>query len=147
MYPVKQLAFSYEGSIWYHFHHPIESIGGYFRQIKWFFKRGLYGFADGDTWDLDSYISSWMPTALRQLAKNTHSYPCSFIGKDSNKDFKKWQKTLDKMATGFEINDKCDDLIMSGIPTKEYIKKSKIMYKKEKECLELFIKYYHDLWD
>lgn len=39
-----------------------------------FWQRGRRGYADRDVWGLDEYITSWLPSALVQLA-NGHTYP------------------------------------------------------------------------
>jgi len=37
------------------------------REIKWYWQRARYGYADCDLWSLDMYLASWMPSALRDL--------------------------------------------------------------------------------
>lgn len=42
-----------------------------YRELKAFYKRGMYGWADCDTWSLDVYLASWLPDALESY-KDDH---------------------------------------------------------------------------
>jgi hypothetical protein len=134
------------------------------KEIKWFFQRGWRGYADCDVWGLDGYLISWLPKALRHLAKYNHGCP-PYLYDDQAKDDKchKWKEILEKMALGFELQDKWDrDYVAVVGDTKngkeyydfkdpEWVKKfnakEKEVEKTFNEAMDLFIKYFHNLWD
>ncbi len=47
----------------------------WWREIKAFVQRGLYGYADTDFWDYDRYLLTVLSTSLEQFADNTTSIP------------------------------------------------------------------------
>lgn len=47
--------------------------------IKYFIQRGRRGWANCDTWSLDSYLNGWLPSALRYLKAHKHGTPCSMF--------------------------------------------------------------------
>jgi hypothetical protein len=104
----------------------------YYR-MKYFIQRGKRGYSNRDLWGFDNYLSTMLPTALRQLADVAHGYPS-----EDGMTFEKWQEMIRKMADGFEA--------MSfdvGISQEEYEERKK----KFREGMELFIEYYENLWD
>ena len=102
--------------------------------IKDFIMRGMRGYADSDLWSLDSYLSSWLPAALKQLKEDKHGYPGDLTEK-------KWDKILDQMIEAFEIDYK--------ILEYEYkdLKDFKRLDKIRRKGLQLFAEYYNNLWD
>lgn len=48
----------------------------FLRRIQWFIQRGRRGWADSDTWNLDSYLFGILAEALPHLAQNGHGHPC-----------------------------------------------------------------------
>lgn len=65
-----------------------------YRQIKWFIQRGKRGYADGDVWNFDSYLSSVIIGGLKDLRKNTHGYPSGLTEAE-------WDETLARIIEGF----------------------------------------------
>lgn len=89
-------------------------------RYKKFTQRGKRGFADSDLWNLDSYILSWLPEALNQLAETTHSYPGRInLGKeDEDITYTQWTTLLNEIAAQFEeMRVKLDSL--GSLPEKE----------------------------
>ena len=123
----------------YRFFYKIEDI---LYEIKFFIQRGKNGFADCDCWDLGSYLSGWMPNALRKLKKNSSGCPAQLFDKNrKGNECWKWKEILEKMAIGFEAAEKikCSHLYKG--------KRFEKLRKKEEEGLSLFIKWFHALWD
>lgn len=103
-----------------------------FHKIKWFIQRGTRGYADCDVWDLDSYICTWLPKALRQLRDTGCGYPMEETAK-------KWKDILTQMADGFEAHN-----LSLELPDNKEFKKQNT---KLKNGLKLFTKYFNCLWD
>src|SRR5581483_4687454 len=96
---------------------PVEA---YYR-VKWFIQRGKRGWSDSDGWSIFDYISEWMPDALRRL-KDSHGTPISMYpenmtmedishttDEEGEEAHKRWEKTLEDMALGFEAVKLLDD--------------------------------------
>jgi len=101
-------------------------------ELKAFYQRGLYGYSDRDLWSLDEYLSSWMPSALRELEEKPI-------------DWNYEEVDLEEMAQGFEIPDKMNEIPLT-FPTNEY---KKIWNKLEKERIKKmrrFVDKYSSLW-
>lgn len=113
------------------------------KKIVWFFSRGKNGWAPCDTWSLDSYLSSWMPEAVRYLKKNKNGFP-SNLSSD-----KEWEDILEKIALGFEATRKQDDLVLGKEEgaVEEYQKKMDDLEKVRIEGMNLFVEHYNGLWD
>jgi len=122
-----------------------DGITDSFREIKWFIQRGKRGYADSDLWSLDYYLSGWLPDALRELKKIQNGYPASLTRKE-------WDKILDEMIEGFEIANGQDDIYCieaNGKPILAHggnINKYKKLEKKRIKKMELFVKWYRNLW-
>ncbi|MCG3203979.1 MAG: hypothetical protein KCHDKBKB_00656 [Elusimicrobia bacterium] len=147
----------------YYILRPWEFVRDLYKDLRAIIQRGIRGWADCDTWSLDYHLSLWMPDALRFLKENKHGIPCEFAGKTA-KDFKKgvkdWDKTMDKMIRGFEISYELGEMYpklpenFDSLSEKEkhdfWIKHHKEMDKLQKieqEGLQLFAKYFDNLWD
>jgi len=103
------------------------------REIKWFFQRATRGYADSDVWNLDDYILSWLPKALKQLAKDTGGYPLEF------KNIEEWEKVLEKISNLLEKGkEKMDSTDEEDI---------KLLNKEFEEGMDLLKKHFFSLWD
>lgn len=114
-----------------------------FREIKWFFQRGKRGWADCDTWSLDHYITSWMPEALKYFKENCHGYPANISREE-------WDNILKEMILGFKADREKDNLMDSYIFHKDVERYKKLIDEQEEirtKGMNLFVKYYNDLWD
>lgn len=117
---------------WYKLYHPWETVIHLWDEVVSFVHRGLYGYAVKDTWSLDMYLATWMPSAIRRIA-NGHGYPYGLTEK-------RWKIILEKIARGFEATYLMDEDYMA--PRKQ-VKK---WVKERDKGLELFAKYYSNLW-
>lgn len=133
-----------------------------YREVKWFLQRGKRGWADCDTWSLDWYLSGWLPDALRHLAKHTHGYPSEFYveGGNSDEGFAKWQAILEKMAAGFEAYKRAQEGLYEAelgpyplygkVSDSRFYKARRLRVRDERlfdEGIELFVRYFENLWD
>lgn len=115
------------------FERIFEKIKDIPREIKWFYQRGRYGYAENDLWNLDDYLLSWLPKAIREFRDNTQGYP-------NIKSFNEWKKILTKMANGLESGIE----LMWNTGTKRKMEK---LDKEFKEGMKLFHKHFFNLWD
>ena len=86
-----------------------------------------YGWDKTETWNLDYSITMFILPRLKYFAKNIVSYP-------NDLTLKKWKKILNKMIYAFEEYSKDDWL------------GNKEKSKKINKGLDLFRKYFMDLW-
>ena len=93
------------------------------RRKKKYIKNHMYQ----DTWNLDYYISKFVLPRLKLFKKVTMGFPCDL------KSIDEWYDILDKMIAAFEI------LATDELNTQD---EQKIV----NEGLDLFRKYYQDLW-
>jgi hypothetical protein len=125
------------------------------KKVKHFYQRAARGYSDEDVWDFDTYLSSMMPGALRQLKKG-YGCPSEFYDdKNRNLECEKWHVALEEMALGFEAAafikncgyrkwvEREDGFVSIETDTDALINAKKKMEK----GLSLFAKYYLDLWD
>lgn len=77
---------------WLYFKH------GYYN-LKAAWQRATRGYADRDTWDLDTWFLQVIPAMLKQLSQNSNGYPYGFT-------YEKWVEFLYQLAMDFE---KCQD--------------------------------------
>jgi len=115
-------------------HWLVSDITSIPQEIKWFIQRGRRGYADCDTWSLDSYLLSWLPEAIGQIKKATMANPAGIT-------YKEWIAILNKMINGFKAGRKLEDYNNWGV--KEY----QSLMGKLQESLKLFAKYFIHLWD
>jgi hypothetical protein len=142
--------------IWRFFNH-IRYIHKY---IKWFLQRLIRGYSDCDLWNLDSHLSDIIAKRLKSFKKiNVNSHP-GFI-----KDLDEWHQNIDKMIWAFENYNKddycftfhdemkfdepnengCIKVLDTGCKCDK--EKLKNHWEKTQEGIELFSKYFSDLWD
>ena len=114
-------------------------------EIKWAYQRVRYGYDDPWTWSLDHQLAETLPKVLRKMKKGLHGYPMEC------KDIKEWKAIIEKMAVGFESAQKLLNLDYMIKGKKDSYKENKIKRKKfEKqfdEGMNLFKKYFFNLWD
>lgn len=78
---------------WLYFKH------GYYN-LKAAWQRATRGYANRDTWDMDTWFLQVFPAMLKQLSQNANGHPCSF------KSYEEWTEFLYQLAIDFE---KCQD--------------------------------------
>lgn len=74
--------------------HPWEIIVNGCRNLKAAWQRATRGYADRDTWNLDSWLLQVLPAALDHLAEHSHGWPSN----DEFPEFEDWQEYLFKIA-------------------------------------------------
>lgn len=72
-------SFSYRKS--YYLKHPQEMLEEIYHEIRSFWQRGVYGWAECDSWHLDTYLARWLPDALDCLNANSHTIANPFVYK------------------------------------------------------------------
>ena len=100
-----------------------EVVPGLGLDIWDFIQRGLYGYAESDLYSLDTYLSDWIPSALRDIRPALLEQPGSMLGEvikgydeewpphnPTDADWaaarRKWEFVLDGMIAGWEtVND------------------------------------------
>jgi hypothetical protein len=98
-----------------------------YNETKFVLQHARRGWADSDTWSLDSYLDRWMPDALRHLKENKHGVPsCMFESEDliSEGDWQgnpsddglvhaqaRWDAIMDKMIAAFEASRRISDAL------------------------------------
>ena len=96
-----------------------------------FFQRGKRGFADKDVWGFDYYLAEVIAGGLKLLRENHGGHPLGLTDE-------KWNSILDEIIEGFEARNNCESY-------EEFL--SIEADKKLNKSLELFAKYFQDLWD
>lgn len=132
-----KIKYAWEDYVYYPLYRIWYKVSEIPNEIKYFVQRGMRGYSDRDTWSIDYYLSSWMPRALRSIAKTGMSYP----GVGEVNTPKKWAEIIKKMEKGFEASNKLGDWKYSN---PEELKK---LQQTQKDGLKLFCKYFDALWD
>mgnify|MGYP007086292503 CR=1 FL=1 len=104
-------------------------------EIKCLWHRANYGYSSRDLWSLDSYLASWMPSAIQEFRRESSGYP---MGINHNR----WEKELKLMEYGWvacqHMNWDCDCFAEPGHDA--YWKR------RWDYCSKLFLKRFHNLW-
>ena len=127
-----------EENIWWKMLDIWEMPFNAYREIKWFIQRGMRGYSDRDVWGMYEHMNTIIPKMLIHLSENTISYPPNLKG------IKTWKKILMKMALGFRAG---TDAINLQWTDKFDKKRNNKMLKDWNDSMELFKKYFYDLWD
>ena len=116
------------------------------------FQRARRSYADRDAWAVNYYLDSFMPELLRHMIDDTkgggNGYPGEPYGPEAD-TAEHWQATVEKMAKGFEASRKQENLWEDDkyrdakVRNKEWER----LEKERVEGMNLFVKYYHNLWD
>ena len=93
------------------------------KRIKWFCQRGWRGYSDFDVWSFDYYLADVISKGCKQLAKETHGYPCESSPEE-------WDIILKKISKEFEEYIKISDLEegYNNLSREEYEKKLDVMF-------------------
>lgn len=127
-----------------------------FKKIKYFIQRGTRGWSDEDAWDADHYLGKIIAGMVRRIAKGGYGCPDGFYDdKRKNNECHKWKEVLEEIAQGFEAAEQMKDLSFSHMREKKDGKyDSSIKMKKQRQLavkyergMELFSKYFLNLWD
>jgi len=128
-----------------------------FNSIKNFIQRGIRGYSDEDLCDFQDYLCNIVPLAVRNLSKRTMGCPEELYDKDKvNDECHKWNVVLEEIAQGFEAAKALLDTNFTQFipdPESRHLKwevdegRLKQLSEKYQRGLELFSKYFLDLWD
>ena len=91
-----------------------------------------HGFCDSETWDFRSVISEFILPRLKRFKEVTNGYPPELT-------FKEWKNILDKMIFAFEWVSIYNNLDLNQ-------KEINDGFKKYNEGMDLFSKYFMNLW-
>jgi hypothetical protein len=110
------------------------------KQSRKFFKK--YGFRKEESWGLNTAIAIYLLPRLAYLKEHVHSYPPGLdvfneFGEKISSGYDEWIKILEKMIDGFEII--ANDQIYPPMSKEDEVKAN--------EALDLFRKFFWDLWD
>ena len=83
-----------------------EAPGGLWRDVRKSRQRSRRGWANEDTWSLDSYLLGWLPDAIDYLRETDESFP----GRGNASTPEAWAKILDDMAHGLS----CGRALVNG---------------------------------
>jgi len=106
------------------------SLSEYWRRFKGFFQRGRRGYARYDLWSFDVYLAEVIGNGVHDLCKFSHGYPPEIT-------WEEWERILTKISDGFLYYSKKFD------EDEEFEEREKRL----DESLELFKKYFRNLWD
>jgi hypothetical protein len=134
--------------------------------IRCFTQRGKQGYCYRDIWSIDYYLMEIIPPMIKELKRTTHGVPVGLTGEE-------WGCMLDKIVLGFEAGKRladsenwvmnegmsididehgaCNELKIRKPWSTEQIKTFKELDEKDNkafdEGMELFHKYFFNLWD
>jgi hypothetical protein len=83
---------SYSG--WYLLTRPWLLVSELWCALTDFIMRGWYGYSETDLWNLDEYLSSWLPAAFWDLSERGCGYPPYLTPEQ-------WRATLRYLATNW----------------------------------------------
>lgn len=118
--------------------------------IKWKFQRLFRGYSDCDLWGLPEHFSKFLLKRLKAFRKmEKHGVPGCLVQSEKNGDIdeaaEKWNTIIDKMIYAFDYVLYNDTRFCRA---ENYdTKKEEEKYSKYEEGINLFAKYFHNLWD
>jgi hypothetical protein len=133
------------------------------RDLRDVVQRGLYGYAESDLYSLETYLSDWLPSALREIRPALLEQPGAMLSevvKDYYKEWpphkttkkewaaarRKWEQVLDGMIDGWEtVNDirRHDSVLLPGETSNQRWRRQKRTIKKG---MRLMGKHILSLW-
>ena len=127
----------YRWTCWEFWQHILRLPIYMWRELRDFYLRGMYGYANSDLWSLDCYLSSWMPNALEDM-KN-HPMGCALEDGDMDTiiDAFVTSNEIDEMVGLFDENDKL---------VKDHAKVIKKQHKRMEKGFAAMGKNFKSLW-
>ena len=98
------------------------------RSVRFWWQRRTRGFDDSATWSLDSTVSEFVLPRLRRFKAVNIAHPGSLTPEE-------WDQMLDKMIAAFEFG-----------ASEERWAANQAAYDAHQEGLDLFARYFWDLW-
>jgi hypothetical protein len=117
---------------WWRDHNPRQTC----REIKWFYQRGKRGWADCDTWGLDSHLSRVIRDSVDYLRTHTHGHPGDITEQE-------WEDILLEISVGMQAT---LDLIELNYDTSDKGQEQLLM-SLHKRSLHLVKERWFSLWD
>lgn len=121
---------------------PFKKILYRVKQMKWAYQRATRGYADIDAWEIRGWFLNVMPAMLDRLAESADSYPDLPEGKTfsvqgspidkADNSMQGWRTLLHYMAQKFRDAEECE---------------AEFRQERMDEALDLFRKWFWDLWD
>lgn len=99
-----------------------------YRRVKLWFQRMFRGWDDADTWALDCTLAAFLAPRLRRFKELTNGYPNSLTEQE-------WDNILDELIWTFEF-----------IGSDAYWESNPENYERMERGLDLFRKYFNELW-
>lgn len=123
---------------WKYPSHWWANIKYWVRTLRYGRQRIRYGFSEQDLWDLDSYLSELIASALHNFTNNLHSAPYQYYHQDTD-DVDGWVAKVQEVAA------KWDDLACARVNPYDHPKG--YQEKTKKEAFDALSEIYFDLWD
>jgi len=101
------------------------------RKIKHFYQKRTRGFSDDETWSLYTNIAKYTLPRLKRFKKLKFCHPSCIV-------YEEWNAILDDMIFAINFAANHDDMDVSSLTKKDY--------KRINRGLNLFGKYFMDLW-
>ena len=116
-----------------------------YRKIKKFIQRGFRGWAEEDVWSLHYHLARIISESVHRLRLTSHGYPCVL------KDEYEWDDILSKIEMAFSLA-MYEDALIRFVDCKESpsgykTARNEEMEKSIEEGMDLFKKYFFNLWD
>lgn len=105
---------------------------------------------NAECWDLSKVLSEVILLGLQKFkAMKRCGYPANFVTGNEEKDVQAWEDTIDKMIWSFNevYNDNMNQPLIDDNDVDQYSVAIVEYFARLQEGLELFGKYYNDLWD
>ena len=126
-----------------------------FRQIKSFIQRGRRGWADEDVWDFDDYLCDIIVDGIKLLKKANHGCPSDlYDASNTNNECAQWESILEEIIQGFIATKEIKGMeCIKWVKTEKGLTREldeellKHLTKKHERGMELFSKYFMNLWD
>ena len=152
IYPVRSwhiFSRKYYHNAWYGGEWYTSNIFGLVRQfftdIKYSWQRIRYGYCDHDIWELYPWFLDTMPRMLEEMKRTRHGNAVVNQEDEGNDEAltKAWDEVLDRMIFLLREADEetCQKKNLNHAKLYEYREQCK------DEAMELFSKYFYDLWD
>lgn len=104
-------------------------------ELKCMWHRANYGYSNRDLWSLDMYLTSWLPSALKEFRENKMAYPASLTSE-------KWDHELKMMELAFvaakHLNMDCECFSEDGHDA--------YWRRRWDYCSKVFMKRFFNLW-
>ena len=132
----------------------------YYRYIYWPIKtswqRSRRGWADRDVWSIDRHLDEIIPAMLERLRDKGHGYPAEFSEEGDWPGAKgggaeRWNEILDTIIRGFRAHRELVDMDyvydFERYNLEIHRPREEDLEEEIKRGMDLFVKYYSDLWD